>query len=159
VKVIVVLPTEALATQVYSVFETYSTWASLRIFLMSKRHTFLAEADRLISTGRFDNAVLVACLIIAFLLNQFMFYNYCFADFDGTKQTKWDIIIATPGRLVDHLSQTDGFDISQLQFLIVDEADRTLDDQEGEWLQRLEMKFWTSNPVDGNSIDFVLEAF
>ena len=51
--------------------------------------------------------------------------------------------MSTPGRLVDHLENTEGFDVKDLKFLIVDEADRTLDDQEGDWLQRLEVKFWS----------------
>ncbi|GIZ01880.1 probable ATP-dependent RNA helicase DDX47 [Caerostris extrusa] len=37
------------------------------------------------------------------------------------------IIIATPGRLVDHLENTKGFNLRALKFLIMDEADRILD--------------------------------
>ncbi|XP_071039788.1 probable ATP-dependent RNA helicase DDX47 [Parasteatoda tepidariorum] len=37
------------------------------------------------------------------------------------------IIIATPGRLVDHLENTKGFNLKALKFLIMDEADRILD--------------------------------
>ncbi|XP_035226507.1 probable ATP-dependent RNA helicase DDX47 [Stegodyphus dumicola] len=37
------------------------------------------------------------------------------------------IIIATPGRLVDHLENTKGFSLRALKFLIMDEADRILD--------------------------------
>ena len=33
---------------------------------------------------------------------------------------------ATPGRLVDHLENTKGFDLRNLKFLIMDEADRCL---------------------------------
>jgi ATP-dependent RNA helicase DDX47/RRP3 len=36
------------------------------------------------------------------------------------------IIVATPGRLVDHLQNTKGFHLRQLQFLVLDEADRML---------------------------------
>jgi len=36
------------------------------------------------------------------------------------------IIVATPGRLVDHLENTKGFNLKQLKFLVMDEADRIL---------------------------------
>jgi len=36
------------------------------------------------------------------------------------------IIVATPGRLVDHLENTKGFNMRQLKYLIMDEADRML---------------------------------
>lgn len=72
-----------------------------------------------------------------------------FAGVTGRISIPQDIIVATPGRLVDHLENTEGFDISNLQFLVVDEADRTLDDQEGDWLYRLEGKFWSHHPVPG----------
>ncbi|KAI9737012.1 MAG: ribosomal RNA processing protein [Cirrosporium novae-zelandiae] len=37
------------------------------------------------------------------------------------------IIIATPGRLLDHLENTKGFTLSKLRYLVMDEADRLLD--------------------------------
>ena len=36
------------------------------------------------------------------------------------------VIVATPGRLVDHLENTKGFTLKQLKFLVMDEADRIL---------------------------------
>ncbi|CAG0891892.1 unnamed protein product [Cyprideis torosa] len=36
------------------------------------------------------------------------------------------VIIATPGRLVDHLENTKGFNLRSLKFLVMDEADRIL---------------------------------
>ncbi len=37
------------------------------------------------------------------------------------------IVVATPGRLVDHLENTKGFSLRSLKFLVMDEADRILD--------------------------------
>uniref|UniRef100_A0A452RNY4 DEAD-box helicase 47 n=1 Tax=Ursus americanus TaxID=9643 RepID=A0A452RNY4_URSAM len=36
------------------------------------------------------------------------------------------IIIATPGRLIDHLENTKGFNLRALKYLVMDEADRIL---------------------------------
>jgi ATP-dependent RNA helicase DDX47/RRP3 len=37
------------------------------------------------------------------------------------------IIVATPGRLMDHLENTKGFSLRSLKYLVMDEADRLLD--------------------------------
>ncbi|AAS50325.2 AAL041Cp [Eremothecium gossypii ATCC 10895] len=47
------------------------------------------------------------------------------------------IIIATPGRLMDHLENTKGFALRKLQFLVMDEADRLLDMEFGPVLDRI----------------------
>ncbi|KAL7191836.1 hypothetical protein ACSBR2_023832 [Camellia fascicularis] len=38
------------------------------------------------------------------------------------------IVVATPGRLLDHLSNTKGFSLRTLKFLVLDEADRLLNE-------------------------------
>ena len=38
-----------------------------------------------------------------------------------------NILVCTPGRLLQHMDETPGFDCSQLQCLVLDEADRILD--------------------------------
>lgn len=35
-----------------------------------------------------------------------------------------DVLIATPGRLIDHLHNTPSFELSHIEILILDEADR-----------------------------------
>lgn len=37
------------------------------------------------------------------------------------------ILVATPGRLLDHLESTTAFSVAHLQWLVLDEADRLLD--------------------------------
>ena len=36
------------------------------------------------------------------------------------------VVVATPGRLVDHLENTKGFNLRSLRYLVMDEADRIL---------------------------------
>ena len=43
-----------------------------------------------------------------------------------TLAKKPHIVIATPGRLVDHLENTKGFNLRSLRYLVMDEADRIL---------------------------------
>ncbi|KAH8927070.1 DEAD-domain-containing protein [Atractiella rhizophila] len=40
---------------------------------------------------------------------------------------KMNILVCTPGRLLQHLDQTAGFDVANLMILVLDEADRLLD--------------------------------
>lgn len=48
-----------------------------------------------------------------------------------------DILVCTPGRLVDHLDQTTGFTLQHLRFLVVDEADRMLTQSYQNWVHRV----------------------
>ena len=45
-----------------------------------------------------------------------------------------DILICTPGRLVDHLRYTKGFTLKHLEWLVIDEADRLLNESFQEWV-------------------------
>jgi ATP-dependent RNA helicase DDX51/DBP6 len=48
-----------------------------------------------------------------------------------------DIVIATPGRLVDHLNGTLGFTLQHLRYLVIDEADRLLTQSYQNWLPQV----------------------
>ena len=56
----------------------------------------------------------------------------------GTFHSLADIIVATPGRLVDHLQKTEGFSLTDLRFLIIDEADRVMEDVQNDWLNHVD---------------------
>ncbi|KAE8441190.1 hypothetical protein EG329_005790 [Mollisiaceae sp. DMI_Dod_QoI] len=47
---------------------------------------------------------------------------------------KVDVLICTPGRLVEHLKSTPGFSIEHVRWLVVDEADKLLDQSFQQWL-------------------------
>lgn len=51
---------------------------------------------------------------------------------DGEFESRVDVLIATPGRLVDHIEKSEGFSLDYLRFLVIDEADRATD-----WLQHI----------------------
>jgi ATP-dependent RNA helicase DDX51/DBP6 len=45
-----------------------------------------------------------------------------------------DVLIATPGRLVEHTRNTPGFSLSDVQYLVLDESDRLLHDSYYSWV-------------------------
>ncbi|KAK2783450.1 ATP-dependent RNA helicase dbp6 [Emmonsiellopsis sp. PD_33] len=53
----------------------------------------------------------------------------------STPSPNIDILICTPGRLVDHIRSTKGFTLEYLQWLVVDEADRLLNESFQEWVE------------------------
>lgn len=48
---------------------------------------------------------------------------------------KVDILITTPGRLVEHLRSTPGFNLDDVQWVVIDEADRLLNESFQEWIE------------------------
>ncbi|OPB39807.1 hypothetical protein A0O28_0096540 [Trichoderma guizhouense] len=58
--------------------------------------------------------------------------------------SKVDVLICTPGRLVEHLDQTPGFSLSYIRWLVVDEADKLLAQSFQGWLDVVLDKFKTS---------------
>ena len=57
-----------------------------------------------------------------------------------------DVLVCTPGRLVDHLDNTPGFSLEHLRYLIIDEADRLLSQSYHGWIGRvLDQTQQTSN--------------
>lgn len=48
-----------------------------------------------------------------------------------------DIIVTTPGRLVDHLYYTQGFSLKNLRFLVLDEADSFTNVLQNDWLHHV----------------------
>ncbi|XP_020285688.1 probable ATP-dependent RNA helicase DDX27 [Pseudomyrmex gracilis] len=54
---------------------------------------------------------------------------------EGMLRKRPDIVIATPGRLIDHLKNAPTFSLDRIEILILDEADRMLDEYFAEQMQ------------------------
>lgn len=85
------------------------------------------------------------------ILNIFVINSYIQIDFLLDKAfgtiSKIDILVCTAGRLVDHLKLTKGFTLQDLKFLIIDEADRVLDNVQNDWLYHLERHLYRDGKI------------
>nr|XP_028686041.1 ATP-dependent RNA helicase DDX51 [Macaca mulatta] len=119
IRALVVLPTKELAQQVTKVFNIYTDATPLRVSLITGQKSLAKEQESLIQ----KTADGFRCLA--------------------------DIVVATPGRLVDHIDQTPGFNLQQLRFLVIDEADRMIDSMHQSWLPRVvAAAFQSEDPTD-----------
>lgn len=114
VTALAVLPVRDLAVQVFKVFQTYSKGTDLKVGLLTGQKAFKLEQQALVRRSLRGYQSLV------------------------------DIIVATPGRLVDHINQTPGFDLTGLRFLVIDEADKMMELIKQDWLLRVENAVYTN---------------
>ncbi|KAG5513363.1 hypothetical protein PMAC_001426 [Pneumocystis sp. 'macacae'] len=59
----------------------------------------------------------------------------CFEQCIAGGQSLVDILICTPGRLVDHIQNTPNFSLQHLKYLVIDEADRLLSQRFQNWVE------------------------
>ncbi|KAG9295452.1 hypothetical protein G9A89_013481 [Geosiphon pyriformis] len=109
-RVLVVLPTRDLVIQVKETFDAFCRGTNLKVGVITGHTSFTEEQKQI-----FGN------------LNE---------RFLGGS-SKVDILIATPGRLIDHLLKTPNFTLQHLRFLIIDEADRLLNQSYQNWLEHV----------------------
>ncbi|XP_051828541.1 ATP-dependent RNA helicase DDX51 [Antechinus flavipes] len=121
IRALVVLPTKELAQQVSKVFNVYADGTGLRVAQITGQKSLAKEQEILVQ--KTDS-------------------GYC---------SLADIVVATPGRLVDHIDQTPGFSLRQLRFLIIDEADRMIDSMHQSWLPRVVKAVFHGDDAPGSS--------
>nr|ODN95988.1 ATP-dependent RNA helicase DDX51/DBP6 [Cryptococcus depauperatus CBS 7855] len=109
-RALIVLPTRDLVMQVRETMEILTRGTGLIIGTATGQHSLNQERKQL-----------VADLDISLL--------------GGS--SRLDILIATPGRLIDHLSSTPNFTLQHLRFLVIDEADRLLNQSFQDWLAQV----------------------
>lgn len=105
---LVVLPTREIATQVYEIFTLLCKQTSLTCSLLIGAKGMANERKHLVRKNRYG---------VTYSAN---------------------IVICTPGKLVDHLKLTEDWCLRYLRFLVIDEADRMMDHIKLDWLKKLE---------------------
>ncbi|XP_063051970.1 ATP-dependent RNA helicase DDX51 [Engraulis encrasicolus] len=71
---------------------------------------------------------------------------FCLFSRGGRICSLADIVVATPGRLVDHINKNAGFSLQHLRFLVIDEADRMIDSMHQSWLKQVTQAVYTQGP-------------
>jgi ATP-dependent RNA helicase DDX51/DBP6 len=151
-RALVVLPSRDLAQQVHQVFQKYAQGSALKIGLAMGQTDFAQEQQALI-LGDDDNDFDYPCLpYLKHLMNpgnlqlQLEVMANDILDEGDTNVNKRlpaggisavDVLVCTPGRLVDHLDNTPAFTLQHLQFLVLDEADRLLSQSYHGWIRRV----------------------
>ncbi|KAI9270447.1 P-loop containing nucleoside triphosphate hydrolase protein [Phascolomyces articulosus] len=109
-RALVVLPTRELAIQVKETFEAFVKGTNLRVGAAVGQHSMAREQQMLVGKNT--------------------------DDLPGG-QSRVDILIATPGRLTDHIKETRNFSLQHLRFLVIDEADQLLNQNYNDWLNQI----------------------
>ncbi|XP_044145596.1 ATP-dependent RNA helicase DDX51 [Bufo gargarizans] len=122
VRALVVLPTKELAQQVCKVFNVYAAGTGLKVVLIAGHKSFAKEQETLVTKKIFGFCSLA------------------------------DILVCTPGRLVDHIQKTEGFTLRHLRFLVIDEADRMIDTMSQDWLPQVISAAYKLEPRDHGSV-------
>ena len=134
IRVIILLPVQDLAEQVYQVVNQFGSQFQLKTALLAGQHSFEDE-QKLLVQQQFD-----ASKIFIFLV------SYIFFSLSGWISSI-DIIVCTPGRLVEHINRTPGFSLLHLRYLVIDEADRIIDEFKQDWLTILDKAVGLSNQI------------
>ncbi|KAG2450423.1 hypothetical protein HYH02_004925 [Chlamydomonas schloesseri] len=157
---LVVLPTRDLAAQVYDVFRPLCEAVGLNAVLAAARTSEAAEAAQLLGTAaaatsgggsgdvgggggggshRHLHRAAPGGMAGAAHGGGGGIGSGSGAGGGGGAGCGWgaDVVVATPGRLMAHLSGTPGFTLEHLRFLVVDETDRLLRQSYQEWLPRV----------------------
>ena len=79
-------------------------------------------------------------------------------DSSKTKRSLVDILICTPGRLLDHIQGTDGFTLEHCRYLVLDEADRLLGNAYDHWVRTLIRSTGVINSVQ-SSRDLAMRTY
>lgn len=107
VRAMVILPSQELGAQVCRVFEQVAQGTGVRVGMICGHLSIERECEILMDSSSYPPS------------------------------SRVDVVIATPGRLVDHLDRLSFATLRYLRFLVLDEADKLLSHQFQQWMTKL----------------------
>jgi ATP-dependent RNA helicase DDX51/DBP6 len=140
---LILLPSRELAIQVFKVVEAVTKDTGIRAGIITGQRPFHAEQVELVGKN------------VAHPYNPLTkvtrgTFQPCYRDSEKATasalaavhpgpsgRSTIDILVCTPGRLLDHLEYTAGFTLQHVRFLVLDEADRLLGNAYHNWVKDL----------------------
>lgn len=135
IRVIILLPVQDLAEQVYHVVNQLGNRFQLKTVLLAGQHSFEDE-QKILVQQQLDGSK-----------RMLSFSKYLLSPLLLGWISSIDIVVCTPGRLVEHISRTSGFSLIHLRYLVIDEADRIIDEFKQDWLTILDKAVGLSNQI------------
>ncbi|MCJ1484279.1 ATP-dependent RNA helicase dbp6, partial [Schaereria dolodes] len=134
---LIVVPTRELVAQAREAVEVCSSGTGLRVETAVGNRTLKDEQDAIIEKSQtYDPEAYREIRNRKSTIEDLMDWDdddnqddeyKCLTNFVVHYTSKVDILICTPGRLVDHVKFTKGFTLQHITWFVVDEADRLLD--------------------------------
>lgn len=149
-RALIVVPSRDLAIQVKSVCDQYCAGSTLTCGLAIGQMNFAKEQKHLVgqSGSKIDHLLGLHQNENDDFLSLLSGSSTSSRPLPRGGQSQVDILVATPGRLVDHLEQTPGFTLQHLQFLVVDEADRLLNQPYHDWISKIDADIFSPEALD-----------
>ncbi|OCL12883.1 P-loop containing nucleoside triphosphate hydrolase protein [Glonium stellatum] len=144
---LIVVPTRELVSQARTVAKQLCVGTKLKVGTAVGNVPFLSEQELIVKKGsRYDPDAAKALHEVAneqlhsgFIEKSGLLHDlmYMLPGHVPHYESKVDILICTPGRLVEHIQSTTGFHLRDVRWLVIDEADRLLDQSFQEWVDIL----------------------
>ena len=158
---LVVVPTRELVAQVRETFETFGGGASIKLGTAVGSKSLRDEQQLLVQkTWRYDPEAHQKEQSIRSREGEDLL-NWDFDEILAPKDemddledyvaefvSQVDVLICTPGRLVEHIQTTKGFHLHHVKWLVIDEADRLLDESFQQWVELVLPQLEERRPLD-----------